>query len=204
MMDSTRLWIRCALLLMFVCSSGGCATIISGRKHQVTINNPGGPTFFMVQDEKGAVVHSGVTPQQVTLKSSSGPFRPAKYSVIYAGQEGAFRDELHTNVNWWTAGNIIIGGIPGLVVDAATGAMWRFDSEIQGQVPASLVVADIAQGQAIVSGRDIPFSGPPTSTGSMSSATIQQASFGDKSSPSFQQPAPRRPTDTPSSHDQFR
>ncbi len=185
-MTATRLLILWSLILIFSSSLGGCATIVSGRKHQVTINNPGGPTYFSVLDDKGNVVHSGLTPQQVTLKSSSGPFRPAKYSVVYAGQEGAFRDELPTRFNWWTAGNVVIGGVPGLIVDAATGAMWKFDSEIQGQVPASLAVANSHQGQAIVSGREIPFSGAPAD---QQQGNIQQASFGEAASgQNYQQP----------------
>ena len=165
-MNSTQLlirWslIRWSLILTFACSAGGCATIVSGRKDQVTINNSGGPTFFSVVDEKGNIVHSGLTPQQVTLKTSTGPFRPAEYTVVYAGQEGAVRNQIDTKINWWTAGNIVIGGVPGLVIDAATGAIWKFDSEIQGQVPASSAVADLHQGQAIVSGRDVPVSGHP-------------------------------------------
>ena len=179
MMYFTRKLIHWSLVLMLACSSGGCATVVSGRKHQVTVNNSGGPTFFSVLDEKGNVVHSGLTPQQVTLKSSSGPFRPAKYSVVYAGQEGAFRDEVRTKVNWWTAGNIVIGGVPGLVIDAATGAMWKFDSEVQGQVPAAMTVADYQHGQAIVAGRETSFAGDQSNH---QAGNIQQASFGDKSS----------------------
>ena len=188
-MNSTRQLIHWSLILMFACSLGGCATVVSGRKHQVTINNPGGPTFFSVVDEKGNVIHSGLTPQQVTLKSSSGPFRPAKYSVVYAGQEGAFRNKLNTKINWWTAGNIVIGGVPGLVIDAATGAMWKFDPEVQGQVPASLAVADFQQGQAIVSGREIPFSGAPTD---QQAHNIQRASFGSNASQQHNQPHNRQ------------
>ncbi len=183
-MNSTQLlirWslIRWSLILTFACSAGGCATIVSGRKDQVTINNFGGPTFFSVVDEKGNIVHSGLTPQQVTLKTSTGPFRPAEYTVVYAGQEGAVRNQIDTKINWWTAGNIVIGGVPGLVIDAATGAIWKFDSEIQGQVPASSAVADLHQGQAIVSGRDVPVSGHPANR---PQHDIHQASFDESAS----------------------
>jgi hypothetical protein len=40
-------------------------------------------------------------------------------------------------VNPWVLGNVVIGGIPGLVVDNATGAAWRPKcSEIHSQLTA--------------------------------------------------------------------
>ena len=99
----------------------GCATILSDRSYEVTIDNAAGPTYFSVVDRDNRVIQQGVTPQQVTLRSSAGPFRPAKYRVVYAGQSGVQEQPLDPDINWWTAGNIIIGGIPGVAIDAATG-----------------------------------------------------------------------------------
>ena len=187
-MAGSRLLIQWALILVFACSLSGCATIISGRKSQVTVKNHAGPTYFNVVDLNGNVVHSGVTPAQVTLKTSVKAFRPAKYSVVYAGQEGAYRTEVPRDINWWTAGNIIIGGIPGLLVDAGTGAMWQFDSEVHGSVPAHLVVADRGHGEAIIAGNSMPAQGAMmTAEQHQPQPHIQQASFGEPTDSPYHQ-----------------
>ena len=143
---------RWLLILVFASSLSGCATIVSGRRYEVTVDNSGGPTYFSVLDNKNHVVHSGVTPQQVTLKSSAAPFRPAKYHVVYAGQDGPHHSELKSSVNWWTAGNIVIGGVPGIVIDAGTGALWKLQPKVIGQVPSQMVVSNEAQGAAVLAG----------------------------------------------------
>lgn len=179
-MTKGQLLIQWSLIVAFVCSLNGCATIISGRKSEVTVKNHAGPTYFNVVDQNGNVVHSGVTPAQVTLKTSVKAFRPAKYDVVYAGQEGVYRREVPRDINWWTAGNIVIGGIPGLLVDAGTGAMWQFDSEVHGSVPAHLVVADRDQGEAIIAGNTMSSQGPMmTAEQQQVQPHIQQASFGE-------------------------
>ena len=116
------------------------------------MDNSGGPTYFSVLDNQNHVVHSGVTPQQVTLKSSAAPFRPAKYHVVYAGQDGPHEYALKSSVNWWTAGNIVIGGVPGIVIDAGTGALWKLQPKVIGQVPSQMVVSNEAQGAAVLAG----------------------------------------------------
>ena len=187
-MAKSRLLIQWSLILVFACSLSGCATIISGRKSQVTVKNHAGPTYFNVVDQSGNVVHSGVTPAQVTLKTSVKAFRPAKYDVIYAGQEGVYRQEVSRDINWWTAGNIVIGGIPGLLVDAGTGAMWQFDSEVHGSVPAHLVVADRDHGEAIIAGNNMPASGAMmTAEQIQPQPHIRQASFGEPADSPYHQ-----------------
>lgn len=188
-MATNRLLIHWSLILVFACSLSGCATIISGRKSQVTVKNHAGPTYFNVVDQNGHVVHSGVTPSQVTLKTTSKAFRPAKYSVVYAGQEGVYRQEVPRDVNWWTAGNIVIGGIPGLLVDAGTGAMWKFDSEVHGSVPAHLVVADRGQGEAIIAGNGMSGSREMMTAEQhfQPQSQIQQTSFGEPTDSPYHQ-----------------
>lgn len=165
------------MCLMFICSFSGCATIVSGRRYPVTVDNSGGSTYFSVMDSENRIVHSGVTPQQVTLKSTSGPFKPARYSVYYAGQDGARKHDLEASLNWWTAGNIVIGGLPGIAVDAATGAMWRLQPRITGGIPSAMVVADTVQGAALVADCSGQATGPGF-TDAASEKQIQQASFG--------------------------
>lgn len=142
------------LFVVILCPSfSGCATLLCDRSYQVTIDNAAGPTYFSVMDRDNKVVQSGLTPQQVTLKSSAGPFRPAKYRVVYASTTGVHEQPLDPDINWWTAGNIIIGGVPGVVIDAASGALWRLDDRVTGRVPMDQLVSNPQQGNTMLAGR---------------------------------------------------
>ncbi|MGV3484691.1 MAG: hypothetical protein ACO1RT_09765 [Planctomycetaceae bacterium] len=124
-------------------SQVGCATILSEKRYPVIIDNPHGPTFFSVQDRQDKVIHQGVTPQQVTLDAKYRPFWPAKYTVVYAGTESTTqRRELKAGFDPWIAGNLIVGGGVGLVVDGATGAMFKLPKRVEGDIPAQFAVTD--------------------------------------------------------------
>ena len=184
----------CCLLLIavFTFSLSGCATIVSGRKYEVTMDNSGGATYFSILDNKNRVVHSGVTPQQVTLKSSSAPFRPAKYHVIYAGQDGPQQLDLNASINWWTAGNIVIGGVPGIAIDAASGALWRLQPNVTGQVSSQNVVSNPTQGAAVLAARTGQgSSAEDVAATARPSDNVRQASF--ENANSIEQTAERPP-----------
>ena len=140
------------LLLVACCGTllQGCATVLSDRKYPVTFDNTGGQTYFMVRDKKNEVVHQGVTPAQVTLDAKSLPFIPAKYSVTFAGSgEFSQHRELKAGFDPWIAGNILLGGVPGAVIDGATGAMFKLPKQVTGDVPSQYAVQDLAQGAKI-------------------------------------------------------
>jgi hypothetical protein len=172
---SIGIWLVCS---SFVLSLSGCATILSERKYEVTIDNPGGPTCFSVRDRRNQVIESGVTPHQVTLDAKSGWVMSAKYKIDYAGQNGVQTRELKAKIDPWTAGNIVIGGVPGIAIDAVSGAMWRLDRRVTGQVPAELVVANESQGAALLASGSMPSgSTTPGPSGSGDSPDIRQAGF---------------------------
>ena len=105
----------------------GCATIVGDTTTPVTVaSEPAGATYE-VRDSTGLVVHRGVTPSMVTLKTGAGYFRSAKYSVLLR-KEG-YGDQtvpLEGNVSGWYWGNFVFGGIIGMfVVDPLTGAMFK-------------------------------------------------------------------------------
>ncbi len=139
-------------LLMLICDStlSGCATIVSGRKTEVTLDNSGGATYFSVIDNNNRVVDSGMTPKQVTLKTTQTWLTPAKYHVVYASQDGVEEYDLNAGFNWWTAGNIVIGGVPGIAIDAATGALWKLQPQVIGHVPQQSIVSNETEGAVLV------------------------------------------------------
>lgn len=129
----------------------GCASVLSERKYAVTFDNAGGPTYFAVADRKQNVIHQGVTPQQVTLDAKAFPFWPAKYQVSFAGQEGfTHEQEIKAGFDPWIAGNILLGGVAGTIVDGATGAMFKLPGRVDGQVPAQYAMTDVTQGAAVI------------------------------------------------------
>lgn len=130
----------------------GCATVVSEKRYPVTIANSQTPTFFSVHDRKNQVIHQGVTPQQVTLDAKAFPFWPAKYSVVFAGQDSASEShELKAGIDPWVAGNIVLGGGLGAIVDGATGAMFKLPKTITGNVPPQFAVTDPNQGSFLAS-----------------------------------------------------
>lgn len=128
----------------------GCATILSERRYAVTIDNPAAQTYFTVHDKKSNLLHAGVTPQQVTLDAKSGIFQRARYKVTFAGEGSSSQSqELVAGVDPWIAGNLLLGGVPGMVVDGVSGAMWKLPNRVEGHVSAQYAVADTVQGEVL-------------------------------------------------------
>jgi len=110
----------------------GCASIAGNSSYPVTINSSPSEAKFIVSNKAGQEVHSGTTPSTVTLKSSAGYFDGERYSVKYS-KEG-YNDGLSSidsSLSGWYAGNLLFGGILGLlVIDPATGAMWKLPENV--------------------------------------------------------------------------
>ena len=107
-----------------------CATIFGRSSYPVAIDtNPPG-VDVSITDKKGREVYKGKSPATVVLKSSAGYFSKAEYqvrlsSVGYAEQVVP----VNYKINGWYFGNVLVGGLLGmLVVDPATGAMWKLDT----------------------------------------------------------------------------
>ena len=77
----------------------------------------------------------------VTLKTSSGFFKKAKYRVEATKQGyGTTSSSLDARVNGWYWGNIGFGGLIGfLIIDPATGAMWKLDESCAINLPRKTV-----------------------------------------------------------------
>jgi|GEM_PF-2378450 len=102
------------IVIGLVCAlvGSGCATIVSGRNQDihVTSNPPG----VKVKADNGVEV---TAPGDVTLARN-------KPHTLLAHCEGSEpqRRELECGVNGWLFGNILFGGLIGIVVDMASGA----------------------------------------------------------------------------------
>jgi hypothetical protein len=109
-------------------AAGGCASIVHSGPRTVSINSqPSGATVTILTADTGSAVHSGKTPMTVSLEPKRGFFSGQSYTVRLELQ-GYRTDEivLKSQVSGWYFGNILFGGLIGLlIVDPATGAMWN-------------------------------------------------------------------------------
>ena len=84
-----------------------------------------------ITDKKGREVYSSSTPASLELKSSSGFFAGAKYFLRFSSPGYAdYTVTVSSKLKGWYFGNLLIGGFLGmLIIDPATGAMWKLDKE---------------------------------------------------------------------------
>lgn len=136
----------------------GCATIVSDSKYPVNISSAPEGASFTVQNRAGQTIHTGTTPSTVTLKSGAGYFKGETYSIVF--HKDGFADQkvaLNTSLNGWYWGNIIFGGLIGmLAVDPATGAMYRLPANAQATLPPVAAAASTASGLQIVAFDQVP------------------------------------------------
>ena len=119
-----------------------CATIVSKSSYPVSVNsNPSGAKFT-VRNNIGAVINQGVTPATIVLPSSAGYFKPASYTLEFSRRGSSSQSlELQASMNGWYAGNILIGGLIGLVIiDPLSGAMWKLDESVTANMTSMATI----------------------------------------------------------------
>jgi hypothetical protein len=119
-------------VLLTITLLSGCATIAGHTTYPVTISSSPNEAKFIVTNKAGHEVQSGITPSTVTLNSGAGYFSGEKYSVAYS--KNGFNDakaEIDSSVSGWYAGNLLIGGLIGLlIVDPLSGAMYKLPENV--------------------------------------------------------------------------
>jgi len=107
-----------------------CATIFGKTSYPVSINTDPTGAMVSITDKKNKEVYKGQTPATVTLKSGAGYFSKAEYQVKLTSPGYAEQTvPINFKINGWYFGNILLGGVIGmLIVDPATGAMWKLDT----------------------------------------------------------------------------
>lgn len=139
-----KLLLSCVLVL---CAS--CATIVSKSVYNVRLNSSPDEAYVQVFDRKGREVFNGKTPTQVALKSGAGYFKRAEYTIKYSKPGYATKEVvISSDLNGWYIGNIVFGGIIGfLIVDPATGAMYRLDQTNLNETLAPETTTSISNGE---------------------------------------------------------
>lgn len=140
-----RLLLPCGIILLL----SGCASIVSKTNWPFSVDTQPSGASVTITNKKGVEVFSGKTPTAMKLRSGSGFFGKESYTVSIA-KEGyePKKVTIECRVNGWYFGNILIGGLIGmLIVDPATGAMYRLDSDgisetLQKSTAISLQILD--------------------------------------------------------------
>ncbi len=126
-----------AILTMAV---SGCASITQGTDQQVSISsNPTGARCELTRDGQTIAV-ADPTPEIVTIGKSRKDIQVACTKAGYQETTGL----LSSDIAGMTFGNILAGGIIGVAVDAGTGAMNKYDTQIT--VPLTPAAAPQQQG----------------------------------------------------------
>lgn len=112
--------------------STSCASIVSRSRYEVTINSVPSQAIVRVLNKNGAEVAAGMTPVTLRLKAGHGFFRSARYTLVFS--KDGYEEKhipLESSLDPWYFGNLIFGGFIGfLIVDPATGAMWKLEDRM--------------------------------------------------------------------------
>ncbi|WP_342640785.1 translation initiation factor 2 [Rhodoligotrophos ferricapiens] len=116
---------------------GGCASIVNGTSQSIAISSP--PVSGAQCDLSSAQGRwTVITPGVATVARSKDDIRVECHAPGYETAVAVIPSSFEA----WTAGNLVFGGVIGLGVDAATGAINEYPNSFQipmvpkGQAPA--------------------------------------------------------------------
>ena len=114
------------LALAVSAALSGCATITQGAHQSVLFDtSPSGAVCSITRE--GNMLYADFTaPKSLQIEKDKDDL------VITCDKEGYRRAVIHTNSSFegWTMGNLLLGGIIGLGVDAASGAINEYPSQV--------------------------------------------------------------------------
>jgi uncharacterized protein YceK len=114
-----------ALAIIVASILSGCATITKGTTQSLAINTPGAPGAQCTLTSSAIGSRSVVTPATIVLDKS-------KDAIAVRCQKECYQDGsaiIASNTETMTAGNVVAGGVIGLGIDAATGAMNKYNDQ---------------------------------------------------------------------------
>ena len=105
----------------------GCSTLTTGTTQVVSLVTPGaeGASCELSSPEVGNI--NIVTPAQVVLSKSQHSVRVSCRKECFTDGQGL----INSTFEEMTAGNLLIGGVVGVAVDASSGAMNKYDEHVQ-------------------------------------------------------------------------
>jgi hypothetical protein len=114
-------WLAAALLL------AACATITKGTTQAVAVSTPGVPGATCMLSSPTIGTQTVVTPATITLQKGGSNIAVRCTKDCYLDGVGTIPSMLEG----MAAGNVLLGGVVGIGVDAASGAMNNYAPDIQ-------------------------------------------------------------------------
>jgi len=108
-----------------------CASIVSKSSWPFSIQTDPPGAKVVITNKRGIEILNKRTPTALLLRSGAGFFSKESY-IIALSMDGYETKKINVEckINGWYFGNILIGGVIGmLIVDPATGAMYKLDRE---------------------------------------------------------------------------
>jgi hypothetical protein len=118
----------CAVISLLGLGSG-CATVIEGGDQVINVSTSGceehGAMQCVAKNDDGSSVLTA--PASVSVDKDKDSL-----TITCASKDDKASGEVLVDSSYeaWNAGNILVGGIIGIGVDAATGAMWKYPSAV--------------------------------------------------------------------------
>jgi hypothetical protein len=132
-----------SLILMAIAAASltSCASIVAGTSQDITINTTPADATCKLQREGTTIGSISPTPGKTIVDRSSKDIniecsKPGYQTTSVVNENG---------MEAWTLGNILLGGIIGLGVDAYTGALYEYDEIVNVNLPPSVAAAPSAQ-----------------------------------------------------------
>jgi hypothetical protein len=124
--------LKLGLALVAAALSAGCASIVKGTTQSVSLNTPGVVGAQCTLVSEGIGTKTVATPATIVLDKS-------QHNIAVTCKKECYQDGvgiISSSTEGMAAGNLIAGGVLGLGIDAATGAMNKYNPENQiGMVP---------------------------------------------------------------------
>ena len=106
---------------------GGCATIMKGTTQTISLDTPGASGAQCTLNSSSIGTKVVTTPVNISVDKGSDNITVTCKKRCYQDGTGV----ISSNVEGMAAGNVLLGGVIGLGVDAATGAMNKYNSNNQ-------------------------------------------------------------------------
>ncbi|MDG2271610.1 MAG: hypothetical protein P8L39_04865 [Halioglobus sp.] len=138
-----KIWVKSALLLTFAVSTG-CASITTGNHQLLTVHTTGGESDADVV----CTIQNKDNYLTVPAGSAGNVEKGSKALLITCTDEDKLVSGTATHESTYQAanlGNVLLGGGVGIIVDAATGAMWKYPESVVVPMTCSRGKTDVAQ-----------------------------------------------------------
>jgi hypothetical protein len=110
-----------------VVALAGCASITKGTTQAVTLDTPGAPGATCTLNSQGIGTKVVQTPVSIVLDKS-------QHNITVSCKKACFQDGtglIASSTETMAAGNLLVGGVVGLGVDAISGAMNKYNEQNQ-------------------------------------------------------------------------